>query len=43
MSIFCKCNCGKKTSIAKSNDYRRGWVKGQPVHYIVGHVERMVV
>src|SRR6266404_1176078 len=34
---YCHCRCGGRTSIAKGTDSRRGWIKGQPVRFILGH------
>lgn len=39
-SGLCKCGCGKKTSISKVTDHRRGNIKGKPVKYIKGHNSR---
>jgi NUMOD3 motif len=36
-SGFCLCGCGASTSIAKQTNRKLGYVKGQPVRYIVGH------
>jgi len=33
----CRCGCGKKTSIAKRNNKRFGWVKGEPLKFFIGH------
>lgn len=34
---FCKCGCGRKTSIAPRNRAQLGWIKGEPLDYLVGH------
>lgn len=34
---FCQCGCGEKTAIAKANNKRSGYVKGQPVRFIHNH------
>ena len=34
---LCECGCGHKTTIAKENNKRRGWVKGRPIRFIHGH------
>ncbi len=34
---YCKCGCGRKTSIAKRTHARYRHVKGEPTHYIQGH------
>ncbi len=37
---YCHCGCGQKTNIAKTNQSRRGHIKGQPVRYVKGHGSR---
>lgn len=37
MKILCKCGCGKPTKIAYRNLKRLGWIKGQPINYVLGH------
>jgi hypothetical protein len=34
---LCQCGCGGSTNLAPGTDSRRGWVKGQPVRFIIGH------
>src|ERR1700690_403477 len=34
---LCQCGCGEKTSIIKANCTQRGYVKGQPYSFLVGH------
>ena len=34
---LCECGCGRATSIAKSNNAQRGYVKGQPQRFLKGH------
>lgn len=34
---LCQCGCGMPVSIARRNDPRRGFVKGQPVAFRQGH------
>jgi hypothetical protein len=34
---LCDCGCGQPTPIAKRNDKRYGWIKGQPIHFRKGH------
>lgn len=34
---YCHCGCGKKAAVAKQNDAKRGYVKGQPTRYAYGH------
>lgn len=35
---LCECGCGQPAPIAKGTDRRRGWIKGQPLRFILGHV-----
>lgn len=38
MIYLCKCGCGKETPLATRNRYElEGYVKGQPVPFLVGH------
>lgn len=34
---YCHCGCGKKTTIAPQTDTGKGYIKGDPRKYIVGH------
>lgn len=34
---FCQCGCGKRTALPQQSNTRDGWVKGQPLAYVVGH------
>lgn len=34
---LCECGCGQKTSLASQTDRRRGYVKGEPMRFMVGH------
>ena len=34
---LCDCGCGQQTPLARQTDRTRGWIKGQPIRYIVGH------
>lgn len=34
---YCHCGCGQRTNLARGTDVRRGWVKDQPLRYILGH------
>src|ERR1035441_7376889 len=36
----CKCECGQITSINKTNDFLRGFIKGEPKVFIWGHNNR---
>lgn len=35
---LCHCGCGKPTKLATMSSLSRGWVRGQPLRYIVGHM-----
>ena len=37
---LCECGCGGETSIAPKNSPRFGWIKGEPLRYILGHATR---
>ena len=37
---FCQCGCGQKTKIAKREDSRKGWIKGEAIRFIQGHHAR---
>lgn len=37
---LCQCGCGVATSIATDNYASRGYVKGQPVPFVLGHNKR---
>jgi hypothetical protein len=34
---YCWCGCGSRTSIAKKTNRSKGWIKGQPKRFILGH------
>jgi hypothetical protein len=34
---YCQCGCGQKTAIADQTRSARGWVKGEPKRYVLGH------
>lgn len=36
-SGLCMCGCGKPTALAPATDRKRGYVKGQPMRWLVGH------
>lgn len=38
---YCHCGCGRKTSIAKTTEWKYGWIQGEPKHFIVGHANRL--
>ncbi len=37
---LCECGCGKPVRLASKTNAKRGWVKGQPIRFIVGHASR---
>lgn len=37
---YCRCGCGQKTPIADRNRKDLGWIKNQPLKYVVGHNRR---
>ena len=40
--MTCQCGCGQLTRIAKKTSTPRGWVKGQPRRFLVGHHARVM-
>lgn len=38
--VLCQCNCGLPAPIASETRTARGWVKGQPIQFRVGHYPR---
>jgi HNH endonuclease len=34
---YCKCGCGQKTNIANQTRTDRGWIRGEPKHFVAGH------
>lgn len=34
---LCRCGCGESAPLAQQSSARFGWVRGQPVKYILGH------
>ena len=34
---LCECGCGHVTSLAPKTSTRKGWIKGQPVRFVLGH------
>lgn len=38
---YCHCGCGQKTRVANASDKRRGWIRGEPLHYVNGHNTRL--
>lgn len=37
---LCQCGCGQSTPLARQTDKQKGWVKGQPVKFILNHHTR---
>lgn len=37
MENLCECGCGQLTNISTVNNRCKGWIKGKPLRYIVGH------
>ena len=40
---FCACGCGRKTKKSKINRKERGWIKGQPIKFIVNHRHKILL
>lgn len=38
---FCECGCGQETRLAPQTDTAKGWVKGQPKRFLLGHQGRI--
>lgn len=38
---LCECGCGQPTKIAPQTDKGKGWVKGQPKRFLLGHQGRV--
>lgn len=36
----CECGCGRSTNIAKLSSTAKGWVKGRPLRFVLGHANR---
>lgn len=37
---YCQCGCGAQANIAARNEYRRGFVRGEPIPNLPGHNRR---
>jgi hypothetical protein len=37
---YCQCGCGQKTKLAPQSATRSGWIKGEPLRYLLGHSAR---
>ena len=40
-SGLCMCGCGEPTRLAPCNDVAKGWAKGMPKRFIIGHARRI--
>jgi len=38
---LCECGCGKPAPMASITSTNRGWIKGQPIRFIMGHHSRL--
>lgn len=38
---LCECGCGQRTNLARATISDRGWVRGQPLRYCLGHNNRL--
>jgi len=38
---LCECGCGLPAPISKENRKSRGYIKGQPAHFIRGHISKV--
>lgn len=38
--MFCECGCGERTKLAGQSNTQLGWIKGQPIRFIAGHVSK---
>lgn len=37
---LCECGCGQRTNLARQNDRAKGWTRGQPLRFVLGHAPR---
>ena len=37
---LCACGCGQPAPIATKTDRRFGWIKGEPMRFVLGHANR---
>lgn len=38
---YCQCGCGMKTSLATQSEPAKGYVKGSPMRFVMGHASRL--
>lgn len=38
---FCRCGCGGRTRPAPRTDTEKGWLKGEPLRYLLGHSRKL--
>lgn len=38
---LCQCGCGQPTRLAPENDASKGWVRGEYLRYVKGHVHKV--
>lgn len=38
---LCQCGCGERTVVSRFTDRSKGWVKGEPRRFLVGHNARV--
>lgn len=36
-AVLCECGCGQETRIAPCTDRSKGWIKGEPLRFVLGH------
>ena len=39
---LCKCGCGQRTKLATRTATDRGWIKGEPLKWVMGHQKRKI-
>ncbi len=41
LMALCECGCGEATKLAPQTDAAKGWVRGQPKRFLLGHQGRL--